>query len=255
MTNKDKLIFIVLGVAICALGIFIYHQLVFKKKLVTVVVEEEVAVSLPEMPQARMVKPVIESNADYQRPVKINLSHLMRKDLKDWKLEIIDANGRVVRTLRGDGIPPNNIVWDARDDAGAVVDNAYLANYEMTLRRGDYEEQHKDKVVKLVEASLFSPSENYNKDMAVRFDFGLVPLDDVEEWELVVKDFRGEKMRVFAGGGKPPNEIVWKDLDIKRESALRVLEATFELTLRDKSGRFFKYSDSLTSSGAAPGGR
>ena len=102
MSNKDRIFFIALGLCICALGIFIYHQLFGVKQVAEEMEPEEVEAiepikvsSLPEVPQAHVIKPVIESNVDYQKPVKINLSHMMRADVDSWTVYISDDNHQI----------------------------------------------------------------------------------------------------------------------------------------------------------------
>ncbi len=253
MTIKEKLVFVIIGVLVIVLSVFIYYQLTVPEEAADAVPMVSSSVNpvqkLPELPQAAAIKPVILSNIDYQKPVRIDLSHLMRKDVEGWELNISSTKGRVVRTLRGEGTPPTEIIWDGRDDSGKLVDDAYLAKYNLDLRRGKQDEQYRDKVVKLVEAQMISPSGDFSKDLAVKFDFGLTPLDDVDDWELIIKDYRGEKLRVFAGSGMPPQVVTWRDVNPSGRSSVRVLEATFELTFRDNQGRYFKYSDSLISAG------
>jgi len=55
-----------------------------------------------------------------------NIVFLVHRNTMDavatsWNLELHDTAGRLVRTLGGQGAPPDSVRWDWRDDAGVVV--------------------------------------------------------------------------------------------------------------------------------------
>jgi hypothetical protein len=55
-----------------------------------------------------------------------------RTDAANWKLEIIDGSGLVVRVYAGQGPPPADIVWDGKDTAGRPLpDGSY--NYRLCV--------------------------------------------------------------------------------------------------------------------------
>ncbi len=75
----------------------------------------------------------------------------MRMDIKAWELDITDADGRVVRTMRGSGKPPEKLVWDGKDDKGGVVVGGVMNNYKLRISS-----DREMRVVK--EGSLFAAS-------------------------------------------------------------------------------------------------
>ncbi|MDX1815576.1 MAG: OmpA family protein, partial [Thermodesulfobacteriota bacterium] len=56
---------------------------------------------------------------------------------KEWRLEILDAQGQVVRSLSGEGNPPNEILWDGRTEDDRLVDGGELYQYRMTVAYED----------------------------------------------------------------------------------------------------------------------
>ncbi|MEN3045408.1 MAG: hypothetical protein ABDH49_00245 [Candidatus Hydrothermales bacterium] len=44
------------------------------------------------------------------------------RDLKKWKLTILDGKGKIFRVFSGEDEPPSKIVWDGRNEKGEVLD-------------------------------------------------------------------------------------------------------------------------------------
>jgi hypothetical protein len=53
------------------------------------------------------------------------------RGISAWRLEIIDPQGKVFRTIQGQGVPPEMMVWDGKGDMGdALVSNqVYSARF------------------------------------------------------------------------------------------------------------------------------
>jgi uncharacterized repeat protein (TIGR01451 family) len=60
-----------------------------------------------------------------------------RKDEKSWRLKIMDAGGRVVRTLSGRGSLPPIISWDGRFNKGQTVKGGDIYQYQMEVLHTD----------------------------------------------------------------------------------------------------------------------
>jgi uncharacterized repeat protein (TIGR01451 family) len=52
---------------------------------------------------------------------------------KAWNLDIMNAQGQIVRTLSGEGIPPGEIPWDGRTEDGQLVRGGELYQYQMVV--------------------------------------------------------------------------------------------------------------------------
>ena len=61
----------------------------------------------------------------------------LRKDETSWRLKIMDAGGKVVRTLRAKGSLPAKIRWDGRFNSGQTVKGGEIYQYQMEVQYGD----------------------------------------------------------------------------------------------------------------------
>ncbi len=57
------------------------------------------------------------------RNVTFAIDTAVRGDIESWRLEIMDAAGRTVRTMSGNGNPPGGVTWSGEDEDGRLVDN------------------------------------------------------------------------------------------------------------------------------------
>ena len=57
------------------------------------------------------------------RNVTFDIATAVRGDIESWRLEIMDPTGQTVRTLTGNGNPPEGVTWGGEDEDGRLVGN------------------------------------------------------------------------------------------------------------------------------------
>jgi FlgD Ig-like domain len=57
------------------------------------------------------------------RSVTFAIQTAVRGTIESWRLNIIDERGLLVRTLTGNGAPPEGVTWTGDDEQGRLVDN------------------------------------------------------------------------------------------------------------------------------------
>ncbi len=57
------------------------------------------------------------------RNVTFEIQTAVRGTIESWHLEITDEQGRQVRILSGNGVPPEGVTWAGEDENGRLVDN------------------------------------------------------------------------------------------------------------------------------------
>ena len=68
------------------------------------------------------------SPAGNDRKVNFSIATALRGRIADWQLEILDEDGRVIRSLGDDGPPPAELSWGGEDENGRLVgDGDYTA--------------------------------------------------------------------------------------------------------------------------------
>jgi outer membrane protein OmpA-like peptidoglycan-associated protein len=60
---------------------------------------------------------------------------------KSWELRIVDASGRVLRTMRGVGPVPKSVHWEGTDDLGDPVSAAAGSSFEIRITGADGQER------------------------------------------------------------------------------------------------------------------
>jgi outer membrane protein OmpA-like peptidoglycan-associated protein len=81
-------------------------------------------------PVAVEIQPEIaDLQAGTVKSATFDLKPQARTDIQDWVLEIKDPQGNLIRTIKGQGVPPRQITWNGRDESGNVVPRGLFANY------------------------------------------------------------------------------------------------------------------------------
>src|SRR5579871_5277931 len=65
-----------------------------------------------------------------QQTVGVNFSTHSEEPIDSYKINILDSNGMLVKSLSGKGNPPSHYLWDGRNQAGELVPQG---NYNFTL--------------------------------------------------------------------------------------------------------------------------
>lgn len=132
--------------------------------------------------------------------------------VKAWSVEIDDEDGRVVRTLWGEGAVPQGLVWDMKDADGNPVDGSKSYKYGITLRDWDGHSVHSSGFIakEIRPKEMMSSLPNYDPASG-----GLVfkPKSsmsvDVKEWKLNIRDQEGNILKTITGTGAIPKTLVW----------------------------------------------
>ncbi len=64
---------------------------------------------------------------------KFNIKARTKDETSDWKLEIFDKHGELVRNFGGTGVPPAHVMWDGKNDTGLTLPDG-IYQYRLTVR-------------------------------------------------------------------------------------------------------------------------
>lgn len=130
---------------------------------------------------------------------------------KEWKVEITDDKGRVVKTFAGTGVPPKTLDWDGTDERGKVLPN--MNKFNIVLKAKDVANKEVQSASQAVAAVNAEPQLKpiVGKPVYPEVVFAL-PQGNYQMWQLKVED-AGRLVRTWEGQGKPTEKIKWDGLD------------------------------------------
>jgi outer membrane protein OmpA-like peptidoglycan-associated protein/flagellar hook assembly protein FlgD len=171
--------------------------------------------------------------------VSFSLNTTSKEGVIEWKFDIRDRDGRLVRTYNdknmGIDLPPE-VIWDGQNDAETVVPNGiYTATLTMLYDTGN-NPISKPKDVKLdtqppvieivVEELNISPNDDGAKETLTIYQNIRGGEDDTYIGEIA--DFSRNVVRRFEWKGNPPVEIVW---DGRNEQGIPLPEGLYTYTV------------------------
>ena len=160
---------------------------------------------------------------------------------KEWKGEIVDAGGRVVRTYNFGGQPSSSFLWEGLDSQGRLCDDGtYTYRLSSTDQAGNKGETVSrafelntgaTEVILTVQPPAFSPNGDGLQD-AVALTPVIKSKSGIASYDLQIKDSRGATVKSFAGAGSLPARITWNGL---ADSGTRCADGTYSAVLETVS--------------------
>lgn len=137
----------------------------------------------------------------------------IREDTLSWIIRVHSPEGKLVRSFKGVGSVPEQIVWDGRDESGVLLDNRHLANYTLAFPdsgSGKPQKQSARRVFTFLEPVLKQRSDDPRMGLAIEFRMGRLPLArPPKKWSLEILDREGKLVSRFAGSQIPPEILSW----------------------------------------------
>ncbi len=161
--------------------------------------------------------------------------------IEKWSLVIVDAKGTARRTFAGTLSVPGTVVWDGKDDAGAVLpEGGYTAKLDVLYVNGNNPKAESPVITIDVTAptaaakaeyDVFSPNGDGNKDVVTLFQ------DTSEEvfWTGTVKDAARKEVRTMVWRGRADAKWAW---DGRGDTGTPLVDGPYAYTLAttDRAG-------------------
>jgi flagellar hook assembly protein FlgD len=147
------------------------------------------------------------------------IPHLqIREGVDNWKIDIVDEGGVVIRSFEGQGTVPASVPWNGKTAAGAVTpDGTYTARIELRYAMGNQPSALSQPFILDTTppgADLSAPFTLFSPNGDGRRDF--VPIKAVtrgnDEWEAVITDADGRVVRSWTWQGGAP-DLPWDGTD------------------------------------------
>ena len=168
--------------------------------------------------------------------------------IKEWQLDVLSQDSVTVRVYTGSAEPPDQIVFDGKDDQGATLpEGSYSGSISVLYTNGNNPDASAPEfVLDLTPPSVslqrdlpvFSPNGDGNKDALTIYQLG--SLEDM--WTGVIADADGNAARSYTWRGAPEEKIVWDGRDESGDVAANG-SYIYTLSVRDRAGN---YSEAAT---------
>jgi outer membrane protein OmpA-like peptidoglycan-associated protein/flagellar hook assembly protein FlgD len=160
-------------------------------------------------------------NRGGERDVLVVEQTLVGRDTR-WTGNMLDANGKIVRTFSWGENPPAKFEWDGRDNNGRIAPDG---NYEYRVEGRDLAgnsvsekfsgillSTRRRPIHISASTEIFAPGSGNRLD-TVRFTPTLEARDLLEDWKVEIADQGGNVVRSFEGDIRVPSELAWDGRD------------------------------------------
>jgi len=136
-----------------------------------------------------------------------------KEQVKEWKVEVTDDKGRIVKTFAGSGLPPKTLDWDGTDDRGKLH-TGQAGKFKFVMQVKDVKEkiiETRTEVASVGVQARLKPVAGRAVYPDVSFK---MPSGTFKTWKVTVMD-GGKVLQTWNSSGEPPREIKWSGVDEK----------------------------------------
>lgn len=195
-------------------------------------IEKKRKVRTEEAPAALAVKKVKQTLIIEPKQIKFD------RPPKEWKVEVTDDRGRVVKTFQGSGgLPPKELSLEGlTDERGRLITD--LGKFKIVTKAIDTRGKELRATTQVASVS----AEPQLKPVAGRPLYPevvfVLPQGNYQLWQLQIMD-KGRLVRTWQGQGKPQTPIVWDGKD--GQGKIPLLGAPkYQWTFKDDDGKLQK---------------
>ncbi len=182
---------------------------------------------------------------------------LSNENLEYWTVIIMNPMGKVVKTLKGSGMPPEKITWDGKDDRGNLVPSGekYKVASDIRLKDGLHitEDTYvrtavpagKQDIIIDVNTDTFTPDGdgvNDNLNFIVKAKNIEKPEELIESWDLSIYDPNNDLFKKIEGKGLPPKDLTWDGTDENGEYVVSAKTYRADMNVKMADGKKLKKS-------------
>ena len=190
-------------------------------------------------------KNTIFSPVSEELPEQIFTAHVTNPvGIDRWELNILDESDRSVKSISGEGAVPATIRWDGRNNEGTLTEGQCRGSLEVYYAKGnrpvaESREFAVDNSAPLVQVSLsprpFSPDDDNVAD-ELKIAIAVKDISPVRDWEMVIRDPKGNEFISFGGKGRPSERIIWDGRSRQGELVQSAEDYPYELQVSDLLG-------------------
>lgn len=195
------------------------------------------------------------------RKATVSLNVADESDVRSWELEIRDRQGRLLRVIRGEGVPPALLTWDGRDALGEALEDVGELHYQLHIKTGSG--------LRSSETSLGLESSIQTSGLeAAALDDSrtlVVPVlgadgrvahlslrppavpGEAKRWQIVIQDDAGRTLQTLSGEGPLPATLNWDGREVGGLEALTQKGLRVRFNVWDKEEHFNSVEQSLGS--------
>ncbi|MDA3938385.1 MAG: gliding motility-associated C-terminal domain-containing protein [Spirochaetia bacterium] len=165
-------------------------------------------------------------------------------NLENWKLNILDTENNIIRSIGGFDILPPEIIWDGTvlyDDGklGIAEEGKYKAELSANYLKGDSVTALSDSFVLDntapeifvdVASNPFATTDD-GVEGEVYVTLKVIDNTDISNWSMDVLNTEGDILRSYSGSGDPSGDITWNSMESNGGTTVSIDNPDFVLKL------------------------
>jgi flagellar hook assembly protein FlgD/outer membrane protein OmpA-like peptidoglycan-associated protein len=174
--------------------------------------------------------------------------------IRSWKVSIMNSAGTSVRDFTGAPPVPQSVVWDGKDNAGALApDGSYAADLQVDYFKGNLPETKTAAFVlnasppnvDLTVGPLPFAPDNTGYHNELNIGIKVTDPSPIDSWSIQILDPENHPFASFSGKGTPSENIIWNGLSDTGELVQSAEDYPLTLTIKDVLGNTATYTKTI----------
>jgi outer membrane protein OmpA-like peptidoglycan-associated protein/flagellar hook assembly protein FlgD len=178
---------------------------------------------------------------------KVGFTPKASANIKEWRIAVVDPEGRIVRQYQGVGAIPKDFAWDGTDEQQRKL--AVQKGYCFLFKLKDESGNEMESTAPLVQVDAHSKIYTQTPlPLAEEVPFHLSLPEDVslKSWALDLTDITtGQVIRTYSGEGRPPEALTWDSRNEKGERLPANHKYAYVLRFQDALGNVWQQAADL----------
>jgi outer membrane protein OmpA-like peptidoglycan-associated protein len=192
---------------------------------------EILPVSITKLPQLKVIPRDIFAG-------KTSFSPATSDNVREWSVEVTNADGRIIKKYQGVGMIPKDFAWDGTDQNHNPV--SVQDGFRFVVRTKDEagNEVKSSAPLLVVDAGTKAHSQtSLTLPEQVPFHFKLSSETKFKAWSLdVMQSLNGKVIRSYAGSGQLPENLIWDSRDEQQRLVPNDQAYSYLVRLQDPMG-------------------
>lgn len=212
----------------------------------TIVIEVDTVLDAPEITLVLDPQPYAPDAEGPDGTLKIRTGVLAETIIREWEVEILDPAGTRFHRFSGEGMPPQTIEWDGRNDRGVLVRAAERYPLRFTVRDHVGNVVTEEATVRIARFGPpvlgitlrplpFAPDGSGENDI-LTIGLSVQAETRILRWSVDILDPRGRPFKRYSGVGNPPASLRWDGLSDRGELVQSAMDYPVRFTVHDEIG-------------------
>jgi len=167
-------------------------------------------------------------------------------EVQEWSIDIVSADGTILKKYQGMGMIPKDFAWDGRDEQNRMV--AVKSGYHFVLRVKDKSDNEMKSIAPLIVVDAGTKAwTTSGVEICEEVPFHFEPTDiKIKRWFFdIIETESGQVVRSYDGTTPLPETLIWDSRDEQGRVVSSTKQYSYVLRMQDQIGNVWQQAAAI----------